>query len=142
VTGVQTCALPICTKAGSASGSGTHSGSGSGSGSAAVAPAFQEADASTVVEVDMVDFRFSGLPETVKGPKVFFKVKNSGPSHHELVVVGADGRHLGEVHELESGKSGTLAIELAPGTYTAQCLTKADDKTHVQLGLESTFKVE
>jgi hypothetical protein len=106
------------------------------------APAFKESEANTVVEVEMVDYRFSGIPETVKGPKVFFKVKNSGPAEHELVVVNSEGRHLGEVPEIRAGRSGVLALELPPGTYTAQCLVRADDKTHVQLGMETSFTVQ
>jgi hypothetical protein len=36
----------------------------------------------------------------------------------------------------------SLALELAPGTYTAGCLVAEGVKTHRELGMEATFTVE
>jgi plastocyanin len=131
------------THTGSASGTGTGSASGTGTGSAtAAAPAFEESDADTVVQVTLKDFAFEGLPRTIKGPKVFFKANNAGPEDHELEILDANGEALGEIEAMPVGRSGTLALELEPGTYTAQCLVETDGKPHTDLGMTATFTVE
>jgi hypothetical protein len=124
---------------GTGSASGTHTGSASGTGPAA--PAFGEAQADSVVDVALEDFTFVGIPATVKGPKVFFKATNKGPADHELEIIDASGKAVGEVAAMASAKSGTLAVELKPGTYTAQCLVETDGKTHVELGMKTSFQV-
>lgn len=136
----------VTEEGGTGSASGTHSGSASGthSGSAsgtAAAPAFSEAQANSVVNVTLQDHTFVGIPATVKGPKVFFKATNKGPADHELEVLDASGKAVGEVEAMASGKSGTLAVELTPGTYTAQCLVETDGKPHVELGMKTSFQV-
>ena len=130
---------------GSGSGSGTHSGSAhsaSGSSAGGEEPAFAESDADTVVEVRFVDFRFEGIPRTVKGPKVFFEAENEGKHPHELEILDASGEAVDELPEIAAGKSGVLAVELEPGTYTIQCLVEEDGKPHADLGMKTTFTVE
>lgn len=124
---------------GTGSASGTQTGSASGTGPAA--PAFTEADANSVVDVALQDFSFVGIPATVKGPKVFFKASNRGPADHELEILDASGKAVGEVEAMPNGKTGALAVELKPGTYTAQCLVETGGKTHVELGMKTSFQV-
>jgi uncharacterized cupredoxin-like copper-binding protein len=124
---------------GTGSASGTQTGSASGTGPAA--PAFGEAQASSVVDVTLQDHSFVGIPATVKGPKVFFKATNKGPADHELEILDATGKAAGEIEAMPSGKSGTLALELKPGTYTAQCLVETNGKVHVDLGMKTSFQV-
>ena len=134
----------VTEEGGGGSASGTHSGSASGThaGSAtAAAPAFTEAQASSVVEVTLEDFKFAGLPSTVKGPKVFFKATNRGRVDHELEVLDAGGKPVGEIKAMPRGEAGTLAVELQPGTYTAQCLVETGGKNHVELGMKTSFQV-
>lgn len=127
----------VTKEGGSGSGSGTHAGSASGTG-----PAFPQGEASAVVDVAMEDYRFVGIPPSVKGPKVFFKLTNRGSVDHELQVIDANGRRVGHIHHVGPRKSGELAVELAPGTYTLRCLVETGGKTHVQLGMESKLTVE
>lgn len=80
-------------------------------------------------------------PTTVKAGDVRFEVVNtSNDTIHEMVVIRApkDGKdlpfdptmnkfdedaagHLGEVSELEPGKSGALRVHLKPGKYLLSC---------------------
>src|SRR3954452_16307822 len=125
---------------GGSSGSGTVTSSGSGAGGETEKPAFAEAEATTVVDVTLQDYAFVGLPATVQGPKVFFEATIKGAGPHELEIVSADGDDVAEIPSFESGKK-TLAVELKPGTYTAQCLLKEGAKTHAQLGMKQDFTV-
>ncbi len=130
------------------SASGTHSGSASGTGTgsasathAGAPAAFGEAEADTVVEVTLQDHAFVGIPASLEGPKVFFKATNKGPSEHELEIVDSSGKPVGEIEAMPPGRSGTLALELEPGTYTAQCLVEEEGRTHAELGMKTTFQV-
>ena len=128
---------------GSASGSVSGSVSGTGSASGAEGASFEEADADTVVHATTQDFEIGGVPETVKGQKVYFEVENKGPSKHEFYVIGSDGKTVSEIHEIDAGKSESKGIELKAGTYTAECrIATSDGKTHADLGMKRSFKVE
>ena len=133
----------VTEEGGSGSASGTHSGSASGTHAGtgtAAGPAFSEAQADSVVDVSLQDFSFVGIPATVKGPKVFFKATNKGSADHELEILDASGKPVGEVAAMPSGKSGTLAVELKPGTYTAQCLVETNGKPHTESGMKTSFQ--
>lgn len=143
--------LPLLVLAGCGDGedrpgeAGSASGSASASASASHAhqtrpTAFKEADATTRLDVKARDYAFDGIPATVAGPNVLFKVANTGGDEHELEVLGADGEPVGEVH-LAKGKSGTLTVKLNPGTYTAVCMIKEGSKTHADLGMKTPFTV-
>ncbi len=129
----------VTEEGGSASGSGTASGSTAGAHEKA---AFGESEATTKVTVSMVNFAFNGIPGTVKGPKVFFTATNGGSVDHELVVLDPAGKELGEAHGIAPGKTGTLAVELAPGTYSVECHVKEGDRVHSDLGMKATLTVE
>ena len=128
-------------KEGTGTSTGSVSGTGTGSATGTGAPAFSEAEADTVVEATLEDFRFVGIPPMVKGPKVFFKATNKGRVDHELEVLDAGGKAVGEIKAVPSGKAGTLAMELRPGTYTAQCLIETDGKKHADQGMKTSFQV-
>jgi uncharacterized cupredoxin-like copper-binding protein len=57
---------------------------------------------------------------TVKAGTVTFDVKNAGTFAHNLTVAGpgVDGKTTGN---LAAGKSGTLTLDLKPGTYDLYC---------------------
>ena len=136
---------------GSASGTGSASASGTGSASASASASghghgaeadFEEADADTVVDVTFDDFAFIGLPQTVKGPHVFFKAINDGDEDHELAIE-KDGEVLYELEPIAPGAEGTLAAELEPGTYRIVCHVESEDgKTHEELGMVAQLTVE
>ena len=127
----------------SASGTGSASASGSASGHGHGAHAdFTESDADTVVDVTFDDYAFVGLPQTVKGPHVFFKATNNGEEEHELAIE-MDGEVLYELEPIAPGAEGTLAAELEPGTYRIVCHVETEDgKTHEELGMVAQLTVE
>lgn len=119
---------------------GSASASASGTGETTTT-AFKAADATATVDINAHEYMFDGFPATaIVGPRVLFKVQNTGKEDHELEVVGADGEPVGEVH-IDKGTSAALALKLHPGTYTAQCLLKTGNKTHASLGMKTTFTV-
>jgi uncharacterized cupredoxin-like copper-binding protein len=92
-----------------------------------------------------------------KAGKVTFEVKNSSKETvHEMVIIPypADGKipysdkdskfdedragHLGEVSELNPGKSGAVTLDLKPGKYILSC----NIATHYANGMWTTFTVE
>lgn len=126
---------------GSASASGTGSASASGHGHGGEEADFTDAEADTVVDVTFDDFAFTGLPQSVKGPKVFFRATNQGEEEHELVIV-KDDEELYELEAIAPGEEGTLAVELEPGTYRIICLVEKDGKAHEELGMVAQLTVE
>ena|SRR5947209_7947227 len=131
-----------------ACGSGNGSTSGSASGSAS-APAeqdkthasFDAAAANTKVTVKAVEYAFQVTPAQAVGPKVFFEVTNGGTEKHEFEVLGPDGKRVDEIVAFDPGKTKTLPVELAPGTYTIQCLLTKNGKTHASLGMSVKYTV-
>lgn len=92
-----------------------------------------------------------------KAGHVVFLVKNSSKQTvHEMVVIPypADGKvpysdkdskfdedaagHLGEVSELDPGKSGSVTLDLKPGKYILSC----NVATHYANGMWAVFTVE
>jgi uncharacterized cupredoxin-like copper-binding protein len=93
----------------------------------------------------------------VKAGNVTFQVKNSSKETvHEMVVIPypADGKvpysdkdakfdedaagHLGEVSELDPGKSGSVTLDLKPGKYILSC----NIATHYANGMWTVITVE
>lgn len=99
-------------------------------------------DTDTVVDVSLIDYEFEGLPATVEGPDVRFDAVNRGPSDHELEVLDADGEALGEIEAMPPGETGSIELELEPGTYRIQCLVPAGDATHAEMGMVADLEVE
>lgn len=97
-------------------------------------------EATTTVDVTMRDFKFE-MPTTIKAGKVLFKVKNEGPTEHEFVIMQGT-KELVEVHGLDAGKTGELAVDIPAGNYTAKCLIGSGGGRHDNLGMVQNFKVE
>jgi hypothetical protein len=141
-------ALPVgaCgsgTGSASVSGSGTGSGSGAGGEEEADAPPpFEEADATTKLDVTLQDYAFVGIPDTVRGPNVFFSASIKGSNRHELEILDADGEAVDEIEAFSGGGEHTMAVVLEPGTYTAQCILEEGARTHKELGMVKEFTVE
>ena len=97
-------------------------------------------------------------PKTVPAGKVTFRVTNkSNAVVHEMIVATVKDENivvpflenenradedkagdLGEVSELEPGKSGTLIIEMKPGTYLLYCNVPG----HYMMGMWTVLKVK
>jgi uncharacterized cupredoxin-like copper-binding protein len=93
------------------------------------------------VEMSMASFKVAAVPQVVSAGMVTFKVKNaSGALIHEMIVARVNDpknlpaydkitgkvdeelvASLGEVPELEPGMSGSLSVDLQPGTYLLFC---------------------
>ena len=88
------------------------------------------------------DYRISASTATLSAGLISFDIVNRGPSTHEFVVfetdrapdrmpLGTDGltidedspavRHIGELAQVDVGRSTTLALRLSPGTYVFIC---------------------
>jgi uncharacterized cupredoxin-like copper-binding protein len=100
----------------------------------------------------------SATPETVKPGMVTFEVLNTSKDQiHEMIVarlanmkkplpyIADENRvdedkegDLGEVSELDPGKSGALRIEMKPGTYILYCNVPG----HYVTGMWTTFTVK
>lgn len=97
--------------------------------------------------------------DTVKAGEVTFEVLNSSKETvHEVIVarlknattplpyIAGDakvdedkaGVHLGEVSELDPGKTGALRLDLTPGTYLLYC----DIPNHYMAGMWTLFTVK
>jgi uncharacterized cupredoxin-like copper-binding protein len=75
--------------------------------------------APTSVDVDMVEMAFEPSEFTIAAnTDVTINLTNSGFLPHTFTVEGEDGADSGTI---ESGQSGTLVLNLAPGTYDFIC---------------------
>lgn len=119
---------------------GTGSVSSSGAGGEADLP-FKAGDTSTKVAVVLQDYAFVGVPDEVKGPNVRFDATVKGSKCHELEVLDAGGKTVGEIPSFPAGEAKVLGLELKPGSYTLQCLVKEGAKVHKDLGMLKTFTV-
>lgn len=102
-------------------GSGSASGSATASGETGdIAPSFTAGDADGIVQVTVKEWAIAAEPVVVKGPKVYFEVKNEGSEVHELAVTKAGATDeegaYGEVVNIGPGAMKPLALELQPGT--------------------------
>ncbi len=152
-----TLALAACgSSSGSKSSGGSKTSTTSSSDSGGVSTG--STSGGTAVAVDLGDTQGTNAPmtmtltpSTVPAGKVTFTVKNSGTIKHEMVVlkatpaeltVGADGRvseksSVGEVGEVEVGKTKSGSITLDAGTYEVVC----NIKDHYGLGMHATLIV-
>jgi uncharacterized cupredoxin-like copper-binding protein len=122
-----------------ASGSGSASHGHEGDDAKTTLSTFLAAEAETTVDVNMKDFSFD-MPTEVKAGKVLFKVKNSGSQEHEFVIYQGS-KELIELHGIDAGKSGELAVVLPAGRYTAKCLVGSGAARHDKLGMVQNFTV-
>ena len=89
------------------------------------------------VSLSGTEYSFTPSDPTVKSGEVTFNLTNQGNTTHSLEVEGP-----GEEQELESelmpGQSGSLTINLPPGTYEFYC--PVDD--HKGMGMEGEITVK
>ena len=127
---------------GSASASGSAAGSASGSHAHGEAEKqFDKGEETATVHLTLKDFAFEGVPTEAKGENVLFEAEVT-QGEHELEVLGADGKALGEIEPFKPD-DGTkeLALHLEPGTYTLQCLVEEGARTHKDLGMVAILVV-
>lgn len=127
---------------------------------ATTTPATSTPAADGTVSVSLVEYKVKPSATSVKAGKVTFKVKNDGTMEHEFLVLKTDLAEdklptkpkdasrvdeegegveaIGEVPELEPGKSGSVTLNLKPGNYVLLCNVAG----HYAAGQHISFKVE
>ena len=81
------------------------------------------------------------LPKTAKAGIVTFTVTNDGTEAHSFDISGDDnGLEAYLDAPLQPGETGSLSVNLPPGTYTVSC--PVDDGVHAEQGESATLTVE
>lgn len=103
---------------------------------AAEAPPTEGAAAGTTVDVSLDDFVIN-MPDRLPAGAITFNVTNVGERLHNLEIEG-QGVEAVLPQDLESGQSGSMTVELAPGEYTVYCPVGQ----HADRGMMMTLVVE
>jgi nitrite reductase (NO-forming) len=89
-------------------------------------------NASTTVQVNMVEYAFQLSQSSIPSGQVTFVIKNSGNEIHNFAILGNKaGAQIGP------GKSETWTVALPPGTYNYIC----DVPFHAERGMTGQFTV-
>ncbi len=154
---VTTLALAACgSSSGSKSSGGSKTSTTSSSDSGGVSTGTTKG---TPVEIVVGDtegtkgpMTMTVAPTTAPAGDVTFTVKNTGTIKHEMVVLKTDtpydqltvtnGRvsekdSVGEVGDVEPGKSGSVTLKLEAGNYVLVC----NIKDHYEMGMRAAFAV-
>jgi len=122
--------------------------------------------AKAAVSLSLTEYSIAVTAPSVKAGKVTIGAHNIGGGKHEVVVLAApdlkafatrddgsldedkiaEAQKMGEVGEIEIGKSASKSFDLKPGTYTVMCnlVDKNADGTvtsHFAKGMTATFVV-
>jgi plastocyanin len=101
---------------------------------AAAASSAASGGASTTINATEKDFAIALDNSSVPAGAVTFKIKNSGPSPHDIGI-----KELNKASDIvDPGKSGELTVDLKAGTYTVICTIPG----HEQLGMKMTLTVK
>lgn len=100
-----------------------------GGGNEAPAPAGDNA-----INAVEKDFAIALDKTTIKAGSITFNIKNNGASPHNIAI-----KELNKASDnIDGGKSGSVAVDLKPGTYTVICNIPG----HEQLGMKVTLTVQ
>jgi uncharacterized cupredoxin-like copper-binding protein len=89
------------------------------------------------VDLSATDFKFAPSDPTVKSGEVTFTMTNDGQTAHSLEIEDVDGSDQEIEGDVAPGQSGTLKVNLKPGTYEFYC--PVDD--HKEMGMEGEITV-
>jgi len=90
------------------------------------------------VDMSAVDFKFNPSDPTVKSGEVTFNLKNDGQAPHSLEIEDVNGSDQEIEGDVSPGQSGTLKVDLQPGTYEFYCPVA----NHKELGMEGEITVK
>ena len=96
------------------------------------------AGAGGAVQLSARDFSFDPSDPTVKSGEVTFTLKNDGQTAHSLEIEDVNGEDQEIEGDVAPGQSGTLKVNLKPGTYEFYC--PVDD--HKEMGMEGEITVK
>ncbi|HUF66389.1 MAG TPA: cupredoxin domain-containing protein [Gemmatimonadaceae bacterium] len=95
--------------------------------------------AARTVHVVLNEWRVSPSEMTLAAGPVLFHVMNEGQYQHALQVQrGSDEWETGNVR---AGGTGTVTVNLTPGTYTLYCPVADAQGNHRQMGMQTTITV-
>jgi uncharacterized cupredoxin-like copper-binding protein len=77
------------------------------------------APAPSTVQVSLVDYRIE-MPASLPAGMTTFEIRNNGQRDHNFEIEG-QGVEQKLPANLKRGQSGTLEVDLRPGTYTVYC---------------------
>ena len=103
----------------------------------------------STLKVTLKEMRVIPAAKQLPSGKVTFVVRNAGSIVHEMVVVRAQGRPklgvrdykavetgaVGEVDDIDPGKTKSVTLKLTRGTYFLIC----NEPGHYQLGMRATL---
>jgi plastocyanin len=96
--------------------------------------------AARTVHVVLNEWRVSPSETTLAAGPVTFHVMNEGQNQHGLEVQrGSDEWETGNI---PAGGTGTVTVNLTPGTYTLYCPIVDSHGNHRQMGMQATVTVQ
>lgn len=107
------------------------------------APAAVPADtgqAARTVHVVLNEWRVSPSETTLAAGPVTFHVMNEGQNQHGLEVQRGSGEW--QSGNIPAGGTGTVTVNLTPGTYTLYCPIVDSRGNHRQMGMQATITVQ
>jgi uncharacterized cupredoxin-like copper-binding protein len=134
------------TKAPQAAAATAPAGSATAATAAPAASASSGGGASTTINATEKDFAIAIDNSSVPAGSVTFKISNQGPSPHDIGVTkqsdssksGITGPVIKVTDPIDQGKTGSLTVDLQPGTYNVVCTIPG----HVQLGMVVALTVK
>jgi plastocyanin len=90
------------------------------------------------VDLTATDFKFDPSDPSVKSGNVTFDLKNDGQVRHSLEIEDVNGEDKEIEGEVQPGQSGTLTVDLKPGTYEFYCPVDG----HRQMGMTGELTVK
>jgi uncharacterized cupredoxin-like copper-binding protein len=90
------------------------------------------------VDLSATDFKFTPSDPAVKSGDVTFTLKNDGQTAHSLEIEDVNGEDQEIEGDVAPGQTGTLKVNLKPGTYEFYC--PVDD--HKEMGMEGEITVK
>lgn len=88
------------------------------------------------VDVGLTEYTIE-MPRTVRAGSTVFRVSNDGTETHNFEVESGDMEEELE-SDLEPGETGTLEVDLSPGTYEVYCPVDDHDERGMRLELRVT----
>jgi plastocyanin len=96
--------------------------------------------AARTVHVVLNEWRVSPSETTLAAGPVMFHVMNEGQYQHALEIQrGSDEWQTGNI---PAGGTGTVTVNLTPGSYTLYCPVADSHGNHRQMGMQTTITVQ